>query len=595
MQYLLKHRDTFYFKKKIPKTQKNLVISLKTDNKHEANFITAIINTRLSLFLKDFTVTLEEEIDLIQQTVKQYIEEAKADYGHYADLREERYKYTNKKGVELLGSHPKSLEKAIQNLTDMLYSTNKAVIYNQIIDNSSMKQAFNSTFESLSPQNQTRFQDEVIKGEIELLHLDKERNTQRVTTVPTTSTYLSEDFADLMQAYLKPHPDFDNKNILTSPQQAPQTVQEQRYNQKSAKEVFMNFIQSKIEKDKITDPQRYSTIIKIFLELTDKKYLIDISHEDIDQFYKDVLYLPNQNQNIKLFKEHTYKEIIAIAKETKLKPIAENTIANKLINVNAFLDYAVNYEYLDKNRLRDKLNLSTKGNIGMRKEYTSEQLNSLFKSNWYSDELTINLKSYPSKVWMPLVLLYQGCRLNEIAQIYLDQIIIKDEIHFLKISADYPEQKLKNITSKRTIPIHPVLIELGFLKFVEAQRKNGHTRLFEELYYTKDKGYGQAFSKHFNNKSFKDKWLSIETIEAMKLKSILLDLHSFRHNFSGSLKGLIEDGLLNHFTGHLQNSESQKRYGDFRAPLQFEMISKCAYPNLDLSTLKTKLDLFYTK
>lgn len=615
MQYLVKHRDTFYFKKKLPKTQKNLVLSLQTDNKHEANFIIAIISTRLSLFLKDFQLTNEEEIDHIQKTVKQYIEEAKADYGTYADIREDRYKYTNKKGIELLGSHPKSLEKAIQNLTDMLYSSNKATIYAQIIENSPMKTVFDSTFEALSAQNKIRFQDEVIKGEIELLHLDKERNKQRVTTVPNTSTYLAEDFADLMQSYFKPHPDFNNNSIPTHINQTVKTEPKERYYEKTAQEIFVLFIQSKIEKDKITDPQRYATIIKVFLELTDKKYLIDISHDDIDQFYEDVLCLPDQNKHIKLYKEHTYKEIIAMVKkqallataeniteestsepkETKLRPVAESTTANKLINLGAYLDYAVNYEYLDKNRLTDKVNLTTEGDDDIRKEFYSSQLNSLFTSDWYSTQLISNLKTYPSKVWIPLILLFQGCRSNEIAQIYVDQIVIKDDIHFFKIEAQYPDQKLKNRTSRRTIPIHPALIELGFLKFLEAQRAKGCTRLFDELYFTKNKGYAQAFSKHFNNKAFKNKWLDDATMKLLETKEIMLDLHSFRHNFSGSLKGLIEDGLLDYFTGHTKKSESQGRYGNFRPQLQFEMISKCAYPNLDLSALKTKLDLFYAE
>jgi len=111
-------------------------------------------------------MTPDEEVVLIQETVKQYIEEAKDDYGHYASIREQQYKHTNKKGVELLGSHPKAIKKAIDNLTDMLYSSNKDIIYNQIIQASTMAQHFNNVFLQLSATNQERLKDEVIKGEI---------------------------------------------------------------------------------------------------------------------------------------------------------------------------------------------------------------------------------------------------------------------------------------------------------------------------------------------------------------------------------------------------------------------------------------------
>ena len=74
---------------------------------------------------------------------------------------------------------------------------------------------------------------------------------------------------------------------------------------------------------------------------------------------------------------------------------------------------------------------------------------------------------------------------------------------------------------------------------------------------------------------------------------IKLDLHSFRHNFSGSLKGLVEDGILNYLSGHKNSSEAQRRYGKFRPKIKFETINKCEYPNLDLSGLKTKLNKYY--
>ena len=112
------------------------------------------------------------------------------------------------------------------------------------------------------------------------------------------------------------------------------------------------------------------------------------------------------------------------------------------------------YEYLDKNRLRYKISLSEENSDDKRKEYYNEQLHALFyKSTWYTKELENNLKDNPSKIWLPLILLFTGCRLNEIAQIRLSQIEIKDNINFFRIDDKYPDQKLKNKTSKRKIPI----------------------------------------------------------------------------------------------------------------------------------------------
>lgn len=590
MLHLHQHRNLFYYRRKLPNSKKTLVLSLKTSDKLEAKFIIGIINTRLSLFFRNSNMTPDEEVVLIQETVKQYIEEAKDDYGHYASIREQQYKHTNKKGVELLGSHPKAIKKAIDNLTDMLYSANKDIIYNQIIQASTMAQHFNNVFLQLSATNQERLKDEVIKGEIELLYLDKERNEQRVQTPNTSPTYLTEDFAKLVSAYNAPY-----VPIYQTPQQQPTT--NDRFRSKTIQEIFEQFLQSKSKE--LKEPERYVTDLNIFLDLVKKDYLIDITHEDFSKFYDDIQFIPNRNKNRKLYADNqNYTKIIKIAKEKMIEPISESTVANKLININAFLDYAVDYEYLDLNRLRAKCKLSTKGDPDKRKEYYDEQLEKLFyHSSWYTNELHIHLENYPSKIWIPLILLFQGFRLNEIAQIYLDQIVDKtvnkQDTPFFRIEATHPDQQLKNYASKRKLPVHPKLIELGILKFIQQQRDKGHQRLFPELYFTTDKGYGQAFSKHFNTREFKKEWLDEEAINKLEEGTILLDLHSFRHNFDGSLKSLIEDSLLSYFMGHITNKETFDRYGKTRPKILLEGISKCEYEDLDLSKLSEKINAYY--
>ena len=95
------------------------------------------------------------------------------------------------------------------------------------------------------------------------------------------------------------------------------------------------------------------------------------------------------------------------------------------------------------------------------------------------------------------------------------------------------------------------------------------------------------------NAGTSDSYCDSQTIDKLKNKEILLDLHSFRHNFSGSLKGLIEDGILDYLSGHKNSSLSQNRYGKFRPKVKYEMICKCHYENLNLDELKTKFNEYY--
>lgn len=572
MKYLYIHRDKYYYRKRISKTNKIFTISLKTNNLIEAKYILNIIDIRLNLILESgFIMNFDEEIDYITEIIKSYVNEAKEEYKKFSNERELRYTYVSKKGKERSGSHPKAIEKAIKNLTDGLYSPNRDNIYNQIIEITNIKNKCDYALSILSEENQDRLKDEVIKAEIELLYNDKSNNEARINN---PSKYI-----------FKENTPITNNNIVR--------YENESYYSKKAIDIFLDFMEKK--KKEVEEPFRYERDIKIFLSLTNKEYLIDISHKDMEDFLNDFMFLPNQNKNMKLYKENgeDYKEIIAISKKEKLITLDNTTIKNKLININAFLDYAIEFEYLDKNRLRYKINLSEENTSDKRKEYYNEQLHALFyKSSWYTKELENNLKESPSKIWLPLILLFTGCRLNEMAQIRLSQIEIKDSINFFRIDDKYPDQKLKNKTSKRKIPIHQTLIDLGILDFIDSQRKNNKERLFEELYYTNNKGYGQAFSKRFNDKDFKKEWLSKSDIAKIEEEDILLDLHSFRHNFSGSLKGLIEDGLLEYFMGHTQNSESLKRYGKYRAELMFDNISKCEY-KINFNNLKEKINNYY--
>lgn len=56
----------------------------------------------------------------------------------------------------------------------------------------------------------------------------------------------------------------------------------------------------------------------------------------------------------------------------------------------------------------------------------------------------------------------------------------------------------------------------------QSQREKGYERLFQELYHTAKKGYGQAYGKRYNDN--KKTWLDKETLIKLKNKEILLDL-----------------------------------------------------------------------
>lgn len=76
----------------------------------------------------------------------------------------------------------------------------------------------------------------------------------------------------------------------------------------------------------------------------------------------------------------------------------------------------------------------------------------------------------------------------------------EEGISCIRISDEGEHQKVKTEVSLRTVPLHPELLKMGFLDWVDGKRKGGETRLFPAAKATAVNGQGnwitKAFSRH---------------------------------------------------------------------------------------------------
>ncbi|TLS72501.1 site-specific integrase [Aliarcobacter thereius] len=592
MSYIIKHREQYYYKRKIPQTRKNFTITLKTDSYKEAKFITSIINPKVEEMV--IKMNWEENVKYIKELIGKYVEKAKQDYSEQRIAREQRWEYITEDNILRSGSHPKAIDKAIKNMVDVVHSSNqdlKIEKYNEIIKKSKMEDEFRKAETRF--KNDTNLQnfliDDTLKAEIELLHLDKQDNETRIK-----KTNEKEKMIELLsQAYLK-QIEMEEKRqqeITTIYKENPLMAKYKTYTAKELVEMF----KTQKQREGIKELHRYVKPLDIFLQLTgDKEYLIDITAEEMLNFVYDFQDMPNENaKGVKpkiRGKEGQYKEWIRITREENLTRVNSTTTKNKLIGINAFLEYCVNLEYLDKNRLNHSQVKFARQN--RRKDFKNEQLEALFTSRWYKEELEENLKNNPSKVWMPLILLHCGARTNEIAQVKLKQIVKRDNVLVFDIKEEDSDQKLKNYASKRKIPIPQIILDYGFEEFLKQQKAKGVDRLFDDLYFTAKKGYGQSFGKVFNK--YKREWLNIETLQKILNREILLDLHSFRHSLASAMrKGRVSEEHISVILGHELNQTQQ--YGKQSYEFLKEELDKASY-NLDsLEDLKVRIQNFYNK
>lgn len=303
---------------------------------------------------------------------------------------------------------------------------------------------------------------------------------------------------------------------------------------------------------------------------------------DVEQVrdFKNLMMKMPKHFRIRLKKEYkglTLKEI------SELDIPESNRMTVKTLNskyfglVSALFNFAERNGYIDTNPATG-LKIKQSRNIKASQErdpFNIEDLNLLFNSETYREDKHRN----PQSFWLPLLALHTGCRLEELCQLYCDDVRKENGVWILDINDD-DEKHLKNISSRRLVPLHPILLELGFHKFSEKQGREGHKRIFNDLKKVQNK-FGHAPSKWFGDYK---KRCGIVAESGKKT------FHSFRHTAINCLaQQVVNDNVIKSLVGHAKKGETFGRYSsDLEPKVIFkEAVLKLNYKGLDLSHLKS--------
>jgi integrase len=77
----------------------------------------------------------------------------------------------------------------------------------------------------------------------------------------------------------------------------------------------------------------------------------------------------------------------------------------------------------------------------------------------------------PDRRWLPWLMALSGARVGELAQLWGQRIVEAQGVWIMKIAPAEDGGSLKNESSERDVPIHPAIIERGFLEFVRSRGK----------------------------------------------------------------------------------------------------------------------------
>lgn len=173
--------------------------------------------------------------------------------------------------------------------------------------------------------------------------------------------------------------------------------------------------------------------------------------------------------------------------------------------------------------------------------------------------------------WIPLLGLYTGARIGELAQLRTIDITDEDGTPVLRIT-DENGKRLKTDASRRDIPTHPELIRLGLLEYAKAIHKAGHESLWPILGMHPDRP-GLIISSWFG-----------QYRKSTGLTEAYPDFHSFRHLVRTRMsRAKIPEKVQDAITGHeTQGSTGTRVYQGIDLEDRLEAIQSLSYDSVSL-------------
>ena len=242
----------------------------------------------------------------------------------------------------------------------------------------------------------------------------------------------------------------------------------------------------------------------------------------------------------KIYPGKTVKQILNLE---GVEPMSTTSVNKHVFRLSSILKYAVKDGHIQVN-FAEKMKISIKRRADEeRKAYSSEDLRKVAAA-------LPRVVSKPERYWIPLIAMHSGLRLDEICQLYVEDVLQVEGVWCISVN-DEQDKKVKTLSGKRMVPVHPVLLSLGIIGYVQRMQNDGVPRLWMNLNWRKADGYSNAFGKWFQR-------FNREHVGDDPQKTF----HSFRHTVANTLKQAgVQEIVIAEIIGHANDSMTMSRYG----------------------------------
>ena len=313
----------------------------------------------------------------------------------------------------------------------------------------------------------------------------------------------------------------------------------------------------------------YTPAIERFIEFLGDKPIDSITKQNVAEFRNLLEQLPTRpKQEVAKL---PLRQQIVVTQEQGLPRLNLATVQKLIRGLSAVLAHAVDDGLMEQNPVHGvKVQASTVvATDDDEPSFRSEEIRQIFGSPLFvRGEGPVQADFGEAPYWIPLMLYYTGARVEELCQLYVADIRQEQGISFIRIAEQRDDQKLKNVSSNRDVPIHSHLLELGFLEYVQRLPADG--RLLPQL---NASGHKATYSARLGV------WWGKYLKNTVKVsRSGVRRFHSFRHTFMTVCRavGLRED-VQNAITGHSQHTDrthTGRNYGVYTHAVKQEAIEK---------------------
>ncbi|EGQ9060138.1 tyrosine-type recombinase/integrase [Vibrio parahaemolyticus] len=226
--------------------------------------------------------------------------------------------------------------------------------------------------------------------------------------------------------------------------------------------------------------------------------------------------------------------------------LSHKTLRDYLAAIKQFMNWCVVQELINTNPFAQvKLPTKSTSSHSQRQRWGEKELTRLFSSRAFQEQDL-------SFQWASKVMVLHGCRPSEACQLRVADIHIDGPIPIISFTDSGEQQHLKNLSSKRQVPIHKRLLESGFLDYVKERQQQKQAQLFDFIPRGKDFDW---------SKDFRDIMGDVLTACGFKAGS-RPTAYSFRHTFVDELKQAnIEEHVVAQIVGHKNASMTYGHYG----------------------------------